>query len=220
MNVLTAASTHHRRGRTTPDFADVSDHQPDVDWDKYAASQRKLAICKATEGTDWVDPTTEGNRTSLGRLGLYCGLYHFAGSSIQDQIKDPVEEAGFYLQNVGPMGPKEFPVLDFERTWGMSPEKQINWVNKWCTEVSQKTGKTPWVYLPTYMLDDWGSADASSLTKYPLWIADINSSDPQNPPDSTPWSSPAAWQYTEHASIPGIGRCDDSYLYADLSKVG
>ncbi|MHB2016489.1 MAG: glycoside hydrolase family 25 protein [Candidatus Xenobia bacterium] len=194
------------------DFADVSGHQKGIDWKKYADSGRKLAITKATEGDNWSDATTATYRHGMAQNHLECGLYHFAGSTIQGKIASPKTEADYFLNTVGKLGPLEFPVLDFERSWGMSPAKQVKWINQWMTIVHEKTGKTPWLYAPEYILKH---LDGHQLTKWPLWIADYSSSDPQHPPSSD-WPSLAAWQYTDRARIPGVpGGTDDSWLYAD-----
>ncbi len=192
------------------DFADVSDHQRNIDWSAYAASGRKLAICKATEGDDWNDPTTGANRQALSSLGLYCGLYHFAGSTIAGAIDDPVVEADHFLSTVGTMGKKEFPVLDFERTWGMTPSQQVNWIKQWCTEVENQTGKVPWLYTNGMILRH---INPSSLTRYPLWLANYQSHNPSHPPASAPWPGLTAWQYSDRVDVPGIGRADDSFFY-------
>lgn len=197
------------------DFADVSHYQSGIDWDKYAASGRSVAICKATEGLTYVDDTEAANRAAMQKEGLYCGLYHFAGSSSSDKIHDPVAEADFFVSQVGPLGPREFPVLDFELAYHMTPAQQVSWIGKWCTEVQKKTGKTPWVYTDTYMLK---KMDARSIAGFPLWLANYNlGDDPKHPPASGSWPNLTAWQYTYKADVPGIGPCDDSFLYGDMS---
>lgn len=205
----------HRRAPAPPDFADVSGHQPHVDWNAYAASGRKMAVCKATEGSDWNDPTMASNRQALGDLGLYCGLYHFAGASGSKTIGDPTTEANHFLEQVGPLGPREFPVLDFELPDGLTAAQQADWVKTWCETVEQKSGKTPWIYTSAHMANTW---DASQLTRYPLWVARyVNNPDPQQPP-ATPWPNVVAWQYTENATVAGIGTSDDSWLYGSLKQ--
>jgi GH25 family lysozyme M1 (1,4-beta-N-acetylmuramidase) len=198
---------------STPDFVDVSHHDKDIDWAKYAGSGRELAVCKATESTVWSDPTMADHRAALGRLGLYCGLYHFAGASVSNHIGDAIAEADYFCETVGALESKEFPVLDFELPYKLTPEQQVKWIGRWCKEVQAKTGKTPWVYTDSHMLR---KMDASSLTKYPLWLANYQSSDPKNPPSSGSWPTLTAWQYTYKARVPGLGPCDDSYLYGDL----
>ncbi|MHB2017126.1 MAG: glycoside hydrolase family 25 protein [Candidatus Xenobia bacterium] len=199
------------------DFADVSHWESGVDWNAYAASGRKLAVCKATESTTYVDPTFAANRAALSKLGLYCGIYHFAGSSVKHKIGDAVQEADFFVNQIGPLGPKEFPIVDFEIEYKLSPQQQVQWLNHWCQEVQDKTGKAPWIYTDSGMLKQW---DATSLRPYPLWLANINPPhDPAHPPASGSWPQLVAWQYSFTVRIPGIGTCDDSFLYGDLQRI-
>lgn len=195
----------------TADFVDVSHHQRDIDWAAYAASGKKLAICKATESNSWTDTAVQQNRATLSQLGLACGLYHFAGAGLAHTIKPAEEEADWYLSQVGTLGPKEFPVLDFEMTFGLTPAQQVDWIGKWCARVEEKGGKRPWVYVPTYLAR---KMEASSIAKYPLWIANYQSSDPSQPPSSFSWPKLTAWQFTEKATFPGLpGKVDGNYLF-------
>ena len=203
--------------RTVPDFVDVSHHQGEIDWSAYHSSGRTVGVTKATEAGDWVDDHGDQNRHGMEAAGLYCGVYHFAGASGSNKIGNPLVEAQHFLDTVGKLGPKEFPVLDFELPYRMTPAQQVDWIGTWCHKVEDATGKTPWVYTNSRML---GKMDASSLTHYPLWIANYNSSDPAAPPPSGSWPQLTAWQFTDNADTPGItGPTDRSYLYGDLSKL-
>jgi lysozyme len=198
------------------DFIDVSHFQGKVDWTKYATAGRKLALCKVTEGSDWTDPTGSTNREGMAKAGVECGLYHFAGAGGGHSIGDATKEADFYLSTVGKMGPKEFPALDFEQPDGLTPAQQVSWIGTWCQEVEEKTGKTPWLYTGETMLSKMGQ-DAAPLTKYPLWVANYNSSDRSQPPPSGAWPELTAWQFTHKAHIPGVqGGVDGSYLYGKM----
>lgn len=199
------------------DFVDVSHYESKPDWDAYQKSGRNAAILKATETTTYTDPTLVSNRAALDQRGLYCGLYHFAGSSVHKRIGDPIAEAHHFIDEVGQLGPKEFPVLDFELSYKMKPSQQVKWIATWCAEVEKQTGKIPWVYTGESMLSQM---DASSLTRYPLWVARYPKVvDPNNPPASGSWPSLVAWQYTPKANIAGIGICDDSYLYGSFESI-
>jgi GH25 family lysozyme M1 (1,4-beta-N-acetylmuramidase) len=219
-NFHAQAHRHAVRPRATvPRFADVSHWEGEPDWSAYATSGRSnLAVAKLTEGSHLVDAEGAFNRTGLAAQGMFAGLYHFAGSSVAGKIADPVTEANFYLQTVGKFGPKEFPVLDFERTYKMSPAKQVAWINKWMTTVQAKSGKTPWLYTYDKFLPP---LNTTSLHKWPLWLAFVPKNDPDpdpsNPPSTHGWASLMAWQYSDKQTVPGIGKSDDSYLYGDLA---
>ena len=198
------------------DFIDVSHFQGKVDWSKYASTGRKMALCKITEGSDWSDKTEPANRAGMAKAGIECGLYHFAGSGPAHKIGDATKEADFYLSKVGKFGDKEFPALDFEQSDGLTPAQEATWIGTWCHEVEEKTGKTPWLYTGEKILKSMGD-DAAPLTKYPLWIADYNSSDRSNPPSSGAWPQLTAWQFTHKAKIPGVaGGVDGNYLYGAM----
>ena len=208
------APTAEQIAATHPDFVDVSHHQGDVDWKAYAKSGRTMAICKLTEGGDFVDNKAAAHRVALGQQGLKCGLYHFARPNGTDMAADAAVEAKNYLGQVGTMGKNEFPILDFETINGLKPADLNAWVDKWCTTVETATGKTPWLYTGNKILHQ---LDATKLSKYPLWLADYRSADRDHPPDAAPWPSLTAWQYTEKATMPGISSpCDGSYLYGSM----
>jgi GH25 family lysozyme M1 (1,4-beta-N-acetylmuramidase) len=60
---------------------DVSHHQGAVDWDRVGRDGITFAICKATEGTDWVDPRVRVNLRGMRGAGLVPGVYHFLRES-------------------------------------------------------------------------------------------------------------------------------------------
>jgi lysozyme len=198
-----------------PDFIDVSRHQGTVDWDAYKASGRDMAVCKLSEGGDWLDPKANENRQAMSRLGMKCGLYHFAGASGSGHLNPVEKEVENFLSKVGTMAPGEFPVLDFELTYGKTGPQMTEWISKWCSSVEQATGKTPWLYTNRRIMN---RVDPTNLTKYPLWLANYNSSDKENPPDSKPWPNMIAWQYTDKAKSPGVkDPCDGNFLYGQVS---
>jgi GH25 family lysozyme M1 (1,4-beta-N-acetylmuramidase) len=144
-------------------------------------------------------------------------LYHYAGSSIDNKIKDADTEADYYLSQTGTLAQNEFPILDFEVAYGMTPSQQAAWIKEWAAHVEQKTGKTPWIYVPDYILNKMSSADEKGLNNLPLWYADPNAgTDPKHPPSTGDWTNLVAWQYSDKANIPGIGKSDDSYLYGKV----
>lgn len=203
--------TEDQIAATKPDFVDVSHHQNDIDWDAYKNTGAKGAIIKVTEGGDFVDDRFAGYRKSLSDRGLKCGLYHFARPNGTDMNADATVEANNFLTQVGTLSANEFPVLDFETANKLSPEKLGQWAEKFMSVVAEKTGKTPWFYSYSNMLK---KIDCTNLTKYPLWLANYQSCDKQNPPSAAPWTGMVAWQYSEKGSVPGItGNVDTNYMY-------
>ena len=57
---------------------DVSHYQGVIDWARVAASGKRFAFMKASDSTDYVDPTYVTNRAQAKLQGLKVGAYHFA----------------------------------------------------------------------------------------------------------------------------------------------
>lgn len=56
---------------------DVSHHQDDIDWARFADGGVDFAYIKATEGGDWVDTRFEHNWEQAQEAGIPVGAYHF-----------------------------------------------------------------------------------------------------------------------------------------------
>jgi len=165
---------------------DVSNHQPDHDWQ---ASPARFGIIKATEGTGFRDPTFARHWQELAKKGIVRGAYHFAHPA-----NDPVAEAEHFLAMVNSQPAKagDLLVLDLEVTDGKSPEEVNAWAKAWLAHVRAKTGIKPMIY------SGWAFADANlkGLAEYPLWVAHY--SEPKGavtPPAD--WRSWAIHQYSE-----------------------
>ena len=197
---------------TKPDFVDISHHQGTVDWDAYAKDGYKLGACKLSEGEDFTDDKAADNRAAMSRLGLKCGVYHFARPKAKNMVAEANREADFYLKQLGTLGKNEFPILDFEVTNGLQPVQLTRWANTWCKKVQAATGKTPWLYTGKAIQHQ---LDPAKLGKYPLWLADYSQWDRDHPPAAAPWPTLAAWQYTDKFPFDGIGKSDGSYLYGE-----
>ena len=57
---------------------DVSHYQGTIDWARVAAAGKRFAFMKASDSTDYVDPTYVTNRAQAKLQGLKVGAYHFA----------------------------------------------------------------------------------------------------------------------------------------------
>lgn len=63
---------------------DVSHHNGAIDWPAVAGAGIALAFLKATQGTRFVDPTFERNRTGAENAGVLVVPYHFVDSADPD----------------------------------------------------------------------------------------------------------------------------------------
>ena len=70
---------------------DISNWQKGLD---IASTGAEFVICKATQGTTFVDPSCDRHYQLAKRLGLKLGVYHYASGG------DPIAEADFFLRNI------------------------------------------------------------------------------------------------------------------------
>src|ERR1700745_3580154 len=119
-------------------FIDVSNHQGLVNWDAVKSSGRIGAICKATEGVSYTDPTFQTNFTALDARAMVRGAYHFAHAN----TNSVASEVDHFLSVVGPTKLGDILVLDIESGTG----DLAAWALQWLQSVKQRTGITPWLY--------------------------------------------------------------------------
>ena len=148
---------------------DVSSAQGQIDWSQVAATnQVNFVICKATEGTTFVDPTFAKNWQAIKDNGWVRGAYAFARTQ-----NDPIAEADHFINTVGNLDPSDMLVLDIE-TGALKGTAFTDWVSAWCDEVLSKTNHTPIIYTGSFWT---GAAPTSTsdvvakLSQFPLWIA-------------------------------------------------
>jgi len=165
---------------------DISNHQPDHDWQ---ASPAQFGIIKATEGTDFRDATFARHWAELAKKGIVRGAYHFAHPA-----NDPIAEAEHFLTmvNAHPAKPGDLLVLDLETTDGKSVEEVNAWAKAWLAHVRAKTGVKPMIY------SGWAFADTylKGLGEYPLWVAHYSKPKGTVTPPAD-WTSWVIHQYSE-----------------------
>lgn len=148
---------------------DVSYAQGTVDWDQVANSKLiDFAFCKATEATH-ADNQFKRNWDAIKAHGLVRGAYHFARLNL-----DPVMEADFFVNTVGPLDPTDMLVLDIEAA-STTGSVFTDWTLTWLETVEKKTGVTPIVYTGgPFFNSHAGTPDAETvkrLAHFPLWLA-------------------------------------------------
>ncbi|AFK87692.1 endolysin [Thermoanaerobacterium phage THSA-485A] len=161
-------------------------------------------ICKATEGTSYVNPTFADvvNRTKA--VGLKSGSYHFARPDVNSNAE---QEAEHYYNVM-----KQFtfdlpPVLDIEVQGNMNKQQLTNWALTFLKRIEKLTGRKPWIYTGDYFYNN--CLIPAQLKEYPLWIAAYGSTEPTTPH--------IMWQYTDSENVPGVGKCDVSLANDDFS---
>ena len=170
---------------------DISNWQKGLD---IASTGAEFVICKATQGTTFVDPSCDRHYQLAKRLGLKLGVYHYASGG------DPIAEADFFLRNIQGYIGEAILILDWERLQNPRFGEHASWCKRFLDRVKDKTGVKPLIYMSASVLRmaDWSPV---SNADYGLWIAGYpdnrDSWDIPNFPFSIyPWKFYALWQYT------------------------
>jgi GH25 family lysozyme M1 (1,4-beta-N-acetylmuramidase) len=193
---------------------DISAHQGDItaaEWQQIKAAGIQFVFARVSLGAccDF-DANYVNNLNRAIAAGIPIGPYSvgYPHTNMSDP-NDAANEANYlisltksYYQGSGIM---LRPVLDIElpSPGTLSKSFTSQWVVKWANTIKAGLGVDPIIYTYT----SYAAAELdSSVTSYPLWIANYNYTPPNTPPASTyvPWSSWKFWQYSSTGSVPGI----------------
>lgn len=176
---------------------DISHWQDTIDWPAVKSDGVDFALAKATEATDYIDPTFDTNRAEAKAAGLAFGAYHFFRSD-----EDPTAQAQHFATTMGSVEPGEIsPVLDLETADGEGATTIVERALTFLEVLESLTGRVPIIYTSPSFYESTLDAPAS-LGGYPLWIANWETSCPTVP---TTWADWSVWQYTDSGSVNGIG---------------
>lgn len=186
---------------------DISHWQANLD---IASTGAQFVICKATQGTTFVDPSCDRHYQIAKRLGLKLGVYHYASGG------NPIAEADFFVRNIKGYIGEAILVLDWEKNQNGRYHEHASWCLRFLNRVKELTGVKPLVYMSASVIK---AADWSSVVNgdYGLWVAGYpdnrDSWDlPQFIWDVSPWKFYAIWQYTSSG-----GRLDRDVFMGDAT---
>ena len=136
---------------------DVSSHQGNI---VASGLDCDAVICKATEGTGYVNPFCDEQYQSAKAGGKLLGVYHYASGG------NPEAEAEFFINNVQGYLREAVLVLDWESgdnaAWGDS-----SWVARFCAHVVALTGINPMIYVQRSAVNQ-----CVGLGDYGIWLAE------------------------------------------------
>jgi GH25 family lysozyme M1 (1,4-beta-N-acetylmuramidase)/LysM repeat protein len=136
---------------------DVASHQAGI---VTGALDCDAVICKATEGTGYVNPYCDEHYQSAKAAGKLLGVYHYASGG------NPEAEAEFFINNVQGYLHEAVLVLDWESgnnaAWGDS-----SWVARFCAHVVALTGINPMIYVQRSAANQ-----CTGLGDYGIWLAE------------------------------------------------
>jgi lysozyme len=199
---------------------DISHHDGPIDWRQVAAAGTDFAYVKASEGTDYVDPTYATNRANAEAAGLKVGAFHYAQPDAS--AGEAAAEADHFVEAAAFRKGELLPMLDLEETNGLSPTALQAWVASFLDRVYQRTGLHAGIYVSpsfwqTYLSD---TALIASRGYGVLWIADWTAApSPWVPASNWGGLGWTLWQYDHRASVAGVpGPVDvDHFSGSDLA---
>lgn len=159
-----------------------------------------FVICKATEGTNYIDPKCDPHYQRAKGQGKLLGVYHFA----RPDLSSAEAEADFFVNNIKGYIGEAILVLDWEQPGQMG---RTDWAKAWLDRVYALTGVRPLIYMSASTVNsyNWGAIAGD----YGLWIAGYpNAYNVPNPPTPSvndmpygigAWSFWAIWQYSSSA---------------------
>jgi hypothetical protein len=149
------------------------------------------------------------------------GAYHFAQPD--DGPNDAIREADHFVDVAQLETGNLLPVLDIERTNGLTQAEITTWILTWLGRVTERLGVRPMVYTsPAGWENRTGDTTAVADAGYTvLWVAHWGVAEPRLPANDWSGHGWTFWQYTSSGSVPGIeGRVDlDWYGSSDLGPV-
>lgn len=159
-------------------------------------------VCKATEGTTFVDQYCDEWIQQCINAENPWGFYHFAGSNSAS------EEAEFFVRNCQGYFSKGIPILDWEGN------QNVEWVNDFVAKVHSLTGVWPWIYANPWRFNKGVESNCAR------WIAEYPSVTSPSFDMAESWECPeaegnvVAWQFCSDGRVSGYnGNLDLSLFY-------
>ncbi|OSP86953.1 lysozyme [Lactococcus lactis] len=193
---------------------DISSYQAELDTGIVPSD---FVIIKATEGTNYINPTWEEQAKQALQAGKLLGLYHFASTG------NPIGEADFFISTIKDYIGEALLNLDFEASainaWGNVGARQF------LNRVKEKTGINPMIYMSAEVTRQFNWSIASGNNA--LWVAQYASMSPtgyQSAPWADgkgygAWSSAAIHQYSSSGTLMNWnGHLDLNLAYINASQ--
>lgn len=189
---------------------DVSRYQSTINWKEVKQMNEEgvkigFAFIKATEGTSIVDEQFRRNWIEAESQNIPKGAYHFFVPK-----RNAKKQARNFMQIVN-LKPGDLPpVLDVEKSRGVSVNEMQKEVKEWLDEIENHYGVKPILYTN---IDFYNHFFKTGFEEYPLWIAHYLQ--PNKPRIENKW---IFWQHSEKGRVDGItAPVDFNIFYGDSS---
>ncbi len=178
-----------------------------IDWDEMKKDERVVAILhKATEGVDFTDPEYQNRRTIAKQKGYKWGSYHLLRKG------DALEQAKYYLKNIGKNNKDEIMALDVECTINSQcnvPKYKVSAeeIKTFLKYIKKKTGRYPIFYANNSVVKDLSEnyPNDELLSKIPLWYARFKKEVTDFP--SGIWNTYTFWQFSSEINCKDGEEC-------------
>ena len=188
------------------DGIDVSSWQRNIDFSAVRNAGIEIVYMKSSEGSSYIDPYFETNYRNAKANGLKVGFYHYVTARTTEQAR---AQATFFAKVISGKEPDCRLAMDFENFGNLSTT-QVNEISRIFLETLESlTNKEVLIYSNAYSAR---TIFSSSLTNYPLWVANYGVSEPG---DNGKWSTWVGWQYTDTGRISGISGYVDRDYFTD-----
>lgn len=201
---------------------DVSHYQGSINWKSVRNAGVEFAFIKATEGTNYQDPTFDANYPAAFRAGVVRGAYHFA----RPDASGGAAQADYLVRNGGRWSADGLTLpaaLDIEYNpygatcYGLSQAAMRSWISDFLDNYRTATGR----YAIIYTTADWWRTCTGNYTgfasNHPLWLARYASSRGDLPAG---WGFQTVWQYTSSGKVGGIsGAVDRNTFNGNRSRL-
>jgi GH25 family lysozyme M1 (1,4-beta-N-acetylmuramidase)/regulator of replication initiation timing len=187
---------------------DISSAQGIIDFSTYK-NNTNFVIMKASEGVGFTDSRFLVNRATARSFHLPVGYYHFARPDLGNTSQN---EAAFFLSTIGQLQNGEVLALDYEVSYAGDA---VAWCKGFLTEVFNKTGCKPFIYLNQSQQNlDWAPVVSAG---YALWLASYTGDPTKNTGNTGKWPTMAIQQWTDAQAVPGIsGNVDGDVFFGDV----
>ena len=143
---------------------DVSSYQKNLNVANYPCD---FVICKATEGTGYVNPVCDMHYQQAKASGKLLGVYHYARP---DTGNSAVAEADYFLENIKGYIGEAVLALDLECSgW----QNFSTWAKAWLDRIYAKTGIRPLFYSPGAGFQNF--KDMLNAGNYGVWACSADS---------------------------------------------
>lgn len=173
------------------DVLDISHHNDVTDWGVVKASGIVGIIHKASEGSNYVDPTYAPRRIEAARAGLLWGAYHFMRPGDQKQ------HAEWFIKCADPKF-DDLICADYE-----DDSMTLDDLQAFLAAVYKLTKRHAVIYSGHLIKEQVGNKSLPGLAEHPLWIAQYTSASQPEWPKET-WPEYFLWQYTDDGNAPGV----------------